>query len=458
MGKTKFYIYIGFLLGFIFSPESYYENYLTVALLLFGITFYEFISGFGKRIHPLDLMCLYATLVYVLSPSLLFHFTDTGWYEGYLEMAVSLEEYFSVAMPSTFMLLIGLAYPHAHVNEEHRKFLPDIAEYLKEKRGVGYFLFWVGAAATFLRSMDLGLGLFVELAAQLVYIGGLYIWFSPTSKNKNLYLIAVFLFPLVQSVQEAMFGVLVFWGLFLIMLITLRYKIHFVFKLGIIAFGMVVMLFLQSIKFDYRQTIQFAVDKESITMSERAEIMQDLWRVRVENPDLLFGPKMMSGAMDRTNQGKLVSMAISYVPASEPYADGETIYKHMLASLIPRFLWPDKPEVGGKANMIRFTGYDPGENTSMDIGPLGDAYVNFGKFGGAVFMFFYGLFFSFFLYKLFSIGVGGMWSMILWIPLFYTGAVQMDSSFLACVGHIIKSGMFTVIVIYGYNFVTNSDI
>ena len=107
MGKSKFYIYIAFLLGFMFSPEFYYENFLQVALLLFGLTFFEFINGFGKRIHPTDVMCLYATLVYLLSPSMLAYFTDTGFYRGYLEMAVPMEEYFSVAMPSTSATGIG---------------------------------------------------------------------------------------------------------------------------------------------------------------------------------------------------------------------------------------------------------------------------------------------------------------------------------------------------------------
>ena len=457
MGKTKFYVYIAFLLGYLFSPEYCFENYLLITGTLFGLAFFEFVDGFGKRIHPLDVAGMYAATVYLFAPALLFHLKDLGWYMGYAEMSVGIEEYFVVALPATIALLIGLSFPFRYVNEYHDKYLPNIGVYLEERPSVGPFLFWVGAISILLRTFIDGLGLFVELASQLIFIGAIYIWFTPKSKNKTFYLIVVFMAPVVQAVQEGMFGTVVFWGLFMMMLLSLRYKVSFIFKVLPISVGFLLMLFIQSIKSDYRQMTYFLADGGNLTISAQVGIMQGLWKQRMETPELLFGPVMMSSVIDRANQGKLVSMAISYVPASEPFADGETIYSHLLASFIPRFLWPDKPEVGGRANMIRFTGYEPNAVTSMDIGPLGDGYVNFGAKGNIIFMFLYGFAFSLVLYKLFSIGIGGQWSMILWIPLFYAGAVKMDSSFLACAGHIIKSGIFAVIIILGYKTFTNED-
>ena len=50
------------------------------------------------------------------------------------------------------------------------------------------------------------------------------------------------------------------------------------------------------------------------------------------------------------------------------------------------------PFAEGAKKFRQFTGKRLVTNTRMTIGVFGDAYVNFGYFGGQVFMFFFGLF------------------------------------------------------------------
>ena len=96
------------------------------------------------------------------------------------------------------------------------------------------------------------------------------------------------------------------------------------------------------------------------------------------------------------NQGWLVAMTMKKVPDKFDFAYGETIWQSVAAAIVPRFIWPDKPEAGGKANLKRFWGYNL-VGFSMNIGPFGEGYANFDKIGGIIYMFFYGLFFNFLL-------------------------------------------------------------
>ncbi len=94
------------------------------------------------------------------------------------------------------------------------------------------------------------------------------------------------------------------------------------------------------------------------------------------------------------NQGWLVAFTMKRVPAAHPFAYGETIVTSIEAAILPRFIWNDKPNAGGKPNLLRFWGFVI-YGVSMNIGPLGEAYANFDVNGGIFYMFFYGLFFNY---------------------------------------------------------------
>jgi hypothetical protein len=91
---------------------------------------------------------------------------------------------------------------------------------------------------------------------------------------------------------------------------------------------------------------------------------------------------------ERLNQDALVGAAVAYL-ASRPheFARGAT-FVQALAALIPRAIWPDKPEVGGSGDLVTtYTGVRFAEGTSVGIGQVMEAYVNFGR-DGVVILFF----------------------------------------------------------------------
>ncbi|MBF0138559.1 MAG: hypothetical protein HQL65_20205 [Magnetococcales bacterium] len=92
--------------------------------------------------------------------------------------------------------------------------------------------------------------------------------------------------------------------------------------------------------------------------------------------------------IDRLNFSGVLGMVIQRTPNEVPYVGGTT-YAMLPSMIIPRFLWPDKPD--GHAATI-FLGLHYGVHardqailTSIGIGLLGEAYANFGVPGVIVF-------------------------------------------------------------------------
>jgi len=84
----------------------------------------------------------------------------------------------------------------------------------------------------------------------------------------------------------------------------------------------------------------------------------------------------------RLNQNSLVGPAVARLELGVvQYAYGATIGT-MIMGLIPRAVWPDKPEIGGGGTVVSdFTGIKFEEGTSVGAGQVLEFYVNFGTWG-----------------------------------------------------------------------------
>jgi hypothetical protein len=83
----------------------------------------------------------------------------------------------------------------------------------------------------------------------------------------------------------------------------------------------------------------------------------------------------------RLNQNFLVGVTVRTTPTYVPFRNGETIYA-ALAAVIPRAIWPDKPEVAGSGTYVsQHTMMSFGEGTSVGMGQVIEFYINFGTAG-----------------------------------------------------------------------------
>ena len=150
---------------------------------------------------------------------------------------------------------------------------------------------------------------------------------------------------------------------------------------------------------------------------------------------------MLFGLYMRSNQGVNVSLVMNRIPARQPFDNGSYLFKTVASSFVPRFLWPDKPEAGGVFNMEHYAGIRI-RNWSTNIGPIGEAYGNFGTNGGIFYMFILGVFLRFIFKKVLQISEK-VPLLILWIPvLFFQVTYSAESDSLQILNSIIKSAFF----------------
>jgi hypothetical protein len=96
---------------------------------------------------------------------------------------------------------------------------------------------------------------------------------------------------------------------------------------------------------------------------------------------------------------------IDQTPTVVPYQYGK-LYSYLAISLIPRFVWPDKPSIN-EANQFYQVAYgltqeDELAAVSISVGVLAEGYINFGWLGVVAIMFLLGVFFDFYQRVFFS--------------------------------------------------------
>ena len=92
--------------------------------------------------------------------------------------------------------------------------------------------------------------------------------------------------------------------------------------------------------------------------------------------------------------------------------------------------------------MLKYTGLMLNEQTSMDIGQVGEAYANFGVTGGILFMFGWGLFLNWVLFFIQKRSVRYP-DLIFWVPLMFLQVVKAETSFMTVFNHLTKTALVT---------------
>jgi hypothetical protein len=132
-------------------------------------------------------------------------------------------------------------------------------------------------------------------------------------------------------------------------------------------------------------------------------------------------------------------------PRIKQHDYGRNLLIAAASSFVPRFLWPDKPEAGGKFNMKYYANITL-KGWSTNVGPLGEAYGSFGITGGIIFMLFLGLFVRWAYRKLFTLS-RKIPLIICWIPvLFYQITYSAETDTLQILNSFIKSAFFVYIL------------
>lgn len=439
-------IFMYLLLGWgLTTQESFIIAYQLYLVL-------RFINNFGYTICFFDFLVFYSAMDTLVLPIIGYRVYNAenqlarswGWY-----MRVPEDVYFAYLIPANLALFAGVSFLSRKFTASWIKDLfIKLIENAKDKGEIGIILTVIGFFATFLDNGGSSLSFVFHLFSMLKYVGPLYIYFSDLPfRNKALYIsLGGFL---VQSIVEGMFGEFIMYLIIALMVVSIKFNLRFATKLTVFLVGLFLIIVLQSIKGAYRSITWRGntVNGVSLQNDSKFEVFGTLFLNRLSSSQKLFDEKASFALYMRMNQGYLISRAMDYVPKVEPFANGETIIRTIGAILVPRFLWPDKPEAGGRENLVRFLGIKQRINYSMNIGPYGEAYGNFGPENGVLFIFAFGLFLSF-LFKKFMTNCYRRPTLILWGPLLFCYTLTVETDILSTVNSFIKGAVFVALLFW----------
>ncbi len=403
-----------------------------LSIVLFIYFFLDFLEILGKRIAILELINILASFTCLVMPVIFYHeYTRENamaklWFKY---MLVDSENYFSFMVPAVIALAIGLRIPlgKLRINKDPQIYMRNVVISLQNKSSTGLILIGIGFASGLLSFLPIpSLNEFFYLMAHLTFVGVFYVLYSP-NKHKKAVVIFVLSLMVAQTIAEAMFGELVFILACTVPLVLLGKNISFAKKFGIAVAGIFLIVVLQSIKVEYRKRLTMA-GGESDPLYYGQLVTE-----KVTDPSKMMSEEQLFMTSVRMNQGWLIATTMKMVPNKFDFAYGETIATSVAAAIVPRFLWPDKPQAGGKANLKRFWGYNI-RGYSMNIGPFGEGYANFDKTGGVVYLFFYGLFYNLVLSLILKFSEKRP-TIVLWLPFLFYFAIGVETDLLTTWAH-----------------------
>jgi hypothetical protein len=408
-------IFLCGLLGFTQSTPNE-PTVLAVAL----IVIYEFQKRLDQGVPLLQLTALIATLQWLVGPILNY---NTPYEYGKYQMYVDQHRYFAYALPATCTYIVIMLVVGASIRQKELLQQLDRRNFLT----IGFVLNAISIAAMFAAPrFSGGLQFAIFLVTQLRYVGALYLLFSP--HPLRLFFVAFAMSPLlIASLNTGMFHDLLLWMAILFCYWFAQRKWSFGTKVLALTASAAVLFSIQAIKQEYRAQLRRGGDP-SITQ---------LLSEYVTPGGRAFEDDVLTQVVIRLNQGWIISSILAHVPIEEPYAEGETIKDAAVSAFMPRFLFPDKKQAGGRENFRRFTGLEILDGTSMGISPLGEAYANFGETGGIFVMAGFGAFFSA-LFYLSLIYVIKRPAFFFWLPLLFYQSIKAETEFLVVLNQLSK--------------------
>ncbi|MHA4808317.1 hypothetical protein ACX0G9_09415 [Flavitalea flava] len=445
--KFRANIFLWLQIG-IFILSLFTESYGPLVIALFLTIVVLMLDNLGKSIVLRELIALHSCFVCLLMPLAGYtFFTKTNplallWGRY---MVIPQEQYFGFALPAMSGFVLALCWPLRNpACTDHGPFLRHTLAraraILHHKANTGVLLLVLG---TIMFKVSDYLPASLQFAFLLFYFAGfaglLYVYYAKSFKFRKIVLFVFVSFTLLITLNSGMFTIMAYMGLTLFSFFFLGKESKLWKKLSIFIASIFLLLIIQMVKPAYR-----AKTWKEDYQGNKAVLFGSLFSEKIthfslESADLFFP------VYYRTNQGYMIAFVMRRFPELYPFDNGKNIGLSLASALVPRFLWPTKPEAGGKFNMQYYVGiYLVGWSTN--VGPLGEAYGSFGVKGGIIYMIFLGLFIRFAYRSVFVIAAK-IPLIIFWIPvLFYQVTYSAETDTLQIFNFLLKSAFFVYLL------------
>ena len=325
-----------------------------------------------------------AALQWVIAPWITYHI---GPYFVAFGMVVPASQYFAYAVPALAALAAGMLVVLRRPGRE--PMTPDAGSDFATRRfkRTCDVMVALGVATQLLLAPLLGAGSFAfvgVLVGNLAFVGALALLLAkaPGWQARAILVLAV---QALVSAASGMFHDLLLWASYFGLTLIYVYRLRLRTIAILLAAGIAVIMILNVVKREYRQSLE-------TTHAGMLGSAAMLGNTMLENADpaLTYEGNGFKANVTRLNQGWIIARVLYWVPEREPYAGGETIAASIRATLLPRFLDPNKLELGGRTYFNRFTGMEL-RGTAMDLSVAGETYVNYGYWGGLLAVFIFGV-------------------------------------------------------------------
>lgn len=404
-----------------------------------------FLDKLGKGVILRETVALYNSLIYLFVPLMGYKFytRSNATAAMYLRfMPVSIDEYFSVALPAISGFILFLCWPlgstHGDVDQSIEEAVRRVKKVLSGNQRIGLWMMAIGTAASFLLpSLPNSLIYIFQLIYLTSFCGLMYLYFSGISKVKNVYLVLFILFIVFTTLNTGMFTIIVYMGMTVFSFFFLGRHTAMWKKLLVFSLGVFVLLILQSVKPEYRKQYELRHSK----YIEFAILVQR----KLEKADKMLTTEFMWPIYYRVNQGYYVALVQNYIPRVKPFDNGRKLMEVFASAFVPRVLWPDKPKAGGFENMRYYAGFTL-RGYTMNVGPLGEAYGSFGRSGAIVYMLVLGALIRLVYRQVFVLS-RRIPTLILWIPLlFFEVSYAGENDTLQIVNSLVKATIFVYLL------------
>ncbi len=399
------------------------------ALTFSAFQFYLLFESIGKVIPIRHLFGSFMCLQMLVGPALAYNGLDQ-FQVGHFKMQVSETDYFFYVLPAVILFILGLHIKSGDLDGE-KVDVPILEQFIDRNKSLPFVFIFVGFISTFISQWSWpGFTFILYLLGGLKFIGLFLIIL--TKKQLNYFTtFLVYGSVIFSSVTTAMFHDLLSWGIFLLAVFALKYKPSNVIKFLLLLFFVFLSIFIQLIKGDYRE-VTWKNEKEG-DFETLGETVQE----QVSSKEL-FSLERIAQSNIRINQGAIITNIMNYIPEKKPHAEGAELVEVMEAAFMPRLLSENKLTAGDREFFMKWSGMIIGRGASMGLSSVGDAYINFGIYGGMIFMFLYGLLFNkvllFFKNKSIIFPV-----LMVFTPLVFYYPIRADGELHTLLGHLVKS-------------------
>ena len=361
-------------------------------------------------------------------------------------MPVPEDIYFGFALPAIAGFCLAITWPlgmqeSLDEGKKLNEYIRKIRQTLGNQKYVGIYIMVIGMLlSVVVNVLPAGLRFFATLFFFASFAGLLYLYLSPNFRYKKVIMIAFCLFIISNALTTGMFTIVAYMGITIFSFFMLGSKASFLRKVVILTAAVAFFIVLQNTKAAYRKYTWI----EKYTGNKTVLFVNIFWSSMLKG-DALLTTNVFFPIYSRTNQGFNVALVMRNFPSKKPHDDGYKLMMSFASALVPRFLWPDKPEAGGKYNMKYYTGMTI-IGWSTNVGSLGEAYGSFGSTGGIIFMIFLGMFIRWAYRVVFIIGKA-IPLLICWIPvLFYQITYSAETDTLQIMNSLLKTAFFILII------------